>query len=58
MHYSLGQVKQAHEGDPYPVGAVLKGDEFQPPFRGLFSYPMHELETVMALHSLKSNGQN
>ena len=50
MHYSLGQIQNAHEGDAYPVVVVLAGDQFQPAFDGKFRYRMQELETVLALY--------
>jgi len=53
MHYALGQVQETYKGGAHPFVAVLKGPDLQPPFRGLFGYPIYELETVMALYSLK-----
>ncbi len=53
MHYSLGQVKEAHEGQSYPMIVVLKGGAFKPAYAGIFRYPMHELETILALSKLK-----
>jgi len=53
MHYSLGHIKDAHQGRSLPRIFILKGDEFEPSFDGIFSYPTHELETIMALYKIK-----
>ncbi len=53
MHYSLGQIKQAHK-IPYPMLAVLKGKNFKPAYAGIFQYPLYELETLLALYNLKN----
>ncbi|WP_020558108.1 hypothetical protein [Thiofilum flexile] len=37
MHFTLGQIKTAHSGKQDPFLLLLKGDNFQPPFPGVFS---------------------
>ena len=53
MHYSLGQIKQAHK-IPYPMLAVLKGKDFEPAYTGIFRYPLHEIETLLVLYNLRN----
>ncbi len=53
MHYLFGQIKKAHKNDSYPMIAVLKGGDFKPAYAGIFQYPLYELETIIALFSLK-----
>ena len=53
MHFSLGQIKEAHRGKKYQVLFLLKGKDFQPPFDGIFRRSVSDKERVVEL--MKSN---
>ena len=53
MHFSLGQIQEYYRGEPYPIIAVLQGENFVPAYAGKFEFPMYELETIKALYTLK-----
>ncbi len=55
MHYSLGQISKYYKDRTVPALFVLKGKDYHPVFAGLFQFPQHELETIMALYTLKKN---
>ena len=53
MHFSLGQIKEAHNGEMYKVLFLLKGSGFQPPFDGVFRRSISEKKKIIEL--MKSN---
>lgn len=53
MHYSLDQIKHAHAQNKMDLLVVLRGDDYQPAFPGIFNYPNYELKTLLKLFELK-----
>jgi len=53
MHYSLGQIKEAHNSEGEKFLLLLKGSGFQPPFAGIFGRDLSEKEEIIRL--IKSN---
>ena len=47
LHYSFGQIKNAHSFDGRKFLVLLKGKDFQPPFSGVFSRDLDELKEVL-----------
>ncbi|KQW54157.1 hypothetical protein ASC92_22785 [Variovorax sp. Root411] len=50
MHYSLGQIRSAHQHDAAPRLVLLKGANFLSMKPGVFFRPLHEKEDVLRLH--------
>lgn len=44
MHFSLGQIKEAHSGEQSSFLLLLKGSNFEPPFPGVFRKDIAEKE--------------
>ncbi|WP_049721428.1 hypothetical protein [Gilvimarinus polysaccharolyticus] len=53
MHYSLGQIKEAHSIEGEKTLLLLKGANFQPPFAGIFRRNLSERQKIIEL--IKSN---
>jgi hypothetical protein len=53
MHYRFGDIKEAHSTEGEKFLLLLKGDNLQPPFPGVFSRGISEKEEIMRL--MKSN---
>ena len=53
MHYSLGQIKEAHDKDNPKFLLLLKGSDFNPPFPGVFGRSIEDKDEILSL--LKSN---
>ncbi len=53
MHFSLGQIKEAHAGKQTSILLLLKGANFEPPFPGVFRRDLLEKEKL--LEAIKSN---
>ena len=53
MHYSFGQIRDAHSSEAGKLLLLLKGDDFQPPYPGTFSLSLTEKDKVIEL--MKSN---
>ncbi len=51
LHYSLGQIAEAHEGDTTVRLLLLKGEDFVGIKPGLFMRPLSDKEEVLRLHS-------
>jgi len=54
MHYSLGQVKEAHAGKQRPSLVLLKGAAFEPIVPGNFRRPLTEREEAMRLYASRA----
>lgn len=50
LHYSLGQIRQAHEGDTLVRLVLLKGDDFSGILPGVFFRPLQDKEEALRLH--------
>ena len=53
MHFSLGQIKEAHAGAQSSFLLLLKGSNFEPPFPGIFRKNVAEKEKF--LKAIESN---
>lgn len=51
MHYSLGQIKFAHQNDATPRLLLLKGADFSSLKPGIFFLPLQEKDEVLRVHS-------
>lgn len=51
MHYSLGQIKSAHETDSTRRLLLLKGVDFSPIQPGVFFRPLLEKDEVLRIHA-------
>jgi len=54
MHYSLGQVQEAHKGKNSKRLVLLKGPRFQPVARGVYFAGLNEKEEVLRLYAARS----
>lgn len=50
MHFSLGQIQDAHKGDRLVRLLLLKGRQFEPIKPGVFFRPIAEKDEVLRLH--------
>ena len=58
MHYSFGQIKNAHSFDGRKFLVLLKGKDFQPAFSGVFMRSLKEKDKVIKMFkNKKSKGQ-
>ena len=55
LHYSFGQIKSAHSSDGSKFLVLLKGEDFQPPFSGVFSKGLDELDEVLNIISKRKS---
>jgi hypothetical protein len=51
LHYSLGQIRSAHEGDTLVRLVLLKGNDFSGIKPGVFLRPLADKEQALELHS-------
>jgi hypothetical protein len=51
MHYSLGQIRSAHQNDATPRLLLLKGTDFSSLRPGIFFLPLQERDEALRVHS-------
>lgn len=51
LHYTLGQIKEAHDGDTEARLVLLKGPEFVGIKPGVFFRPLTDRDLVLRLHA-------
>ncbi len=52
----LGQVKEVHSDKGELFVVLLKGEDFTPPYPGLFGRNLEELETIEKLYQSRRSG--
>jgi hypothetical protein len=50
LHYSLGQVREAHEGDTLPRLVLLQGEDFSGIKPGVFLRPLSDKDEALRIH--------
>lgn len=51
MHFTLGQIQDAHEGDKLVRLLLLKGRAFEPIKPGVFFLPLSDKDEVLRIHA-------
>jgi hypothetical protein len=51
LHYSLGQIKNAHAGVNHPILLLLKGPSFAPIKAGVFARPLADQPEALRLYA-------